>query len=72
MSQVLHAYYGARLEPRNYCMVFEMKGTAFIMTDQENLEMQTVLFNVYSGILFNYPNFQPGEPAEITYDFDCP
>lgn len=43
------------------------------MTDQENLEVQQNLFDIYSGILFNNQEFAgSGETAEITYDFDCP
>lgn len=43
------------------------------MTDQENLQVQQNLFDIYSGILFNNQEFAGGgETAEITYDFDCP
>lgn len=42
------------------------------MTDQENLQIQKNLFDIYSGILFNNQEFAPGEKAEITYDFNCP
>ena len=42
------------------------------MTDQEQLDLQQNLFNIYSGILFNFPAFAPGEPADLTYDFHCP
>lgn len=43
------------------------------MTDQENLQIQQNLFDIYSGILFNNQEFAgSGETAEITYDFDCP
>ena len=43
------------------------------MTDQENLQVQNNLFDIYSGILFNNQTFaDSGEKAEITYNFDCP
>jgi len=43
------------------------------MTDQENLQVQQNLFDIYSGILFNNQEFaDSGEKAEITYDFGCP
>lgn len=43
------------------------------MTDQENLQVQQILFDIYSGILFNNQAFaDSGETAEITYDFTCP
>lgn len=43
------------------------------MTDQENLQVQQNLFDIYSGILFNNQEFAgSGEKAEITYDFSCP
>ena len=43
------------------------------MTDQENLQVQQILFDIYSGILFNNQTFaDSGEKAEITYDFTCP
>ena len=43
------------------------------MTEQENLQTQKNLFDIYSGILFNNQEFaDSGEKAEITYDFDCP
>lgn len=43
------------------------------MTDQENLQVQQNLFDIYSGILFNNQVFAgSGEKEEITYDFDCP
>ena len=43
------------------------------MTDQENLQVQQNLFDIYSGILFNNQAFaDSGETAEITYDFTCP
>ena len=43
------------------------------MTDQENLQVQQNLFDIYSGILFNNQTFaDSGETAEITYDFTCP
>ena len=42
------------------------------MTGQEQLDLQQDLFNIYSGILFNFPAFAPGEPADLTYDFHCP
>ena len=43
------------------------------MTDQENLQVQQILFDIYSGILFNNQTFaDSGETAEITYDFTCP
>lgn len=43
------------------------------MTDQENLQVQQNLFDIYSGILFNNQEFAgSGEKAEIAYDFDCP
>lgn len=41
------------------------------MTEKE-LQTERRVFNIYSGILFNYPDFQPGLDADITYDFDCP
>lgn len=41
------------------------------MTDQENIQIQKNLFDIYSGILFNNQEFAPGETAEITYDFSC-
>lgn len=43
------------------------------MTEQENLQVQRNLFDIYSGILFNNQEFAgSGETAEITYDFGCP
>ena len=43
------------------------------MTDQENLQIQKNLFDIYSGILFNNQEFaSSGEMGEITYDFHCP
>ena len=42
------------------------------MTGQEQLDLQQDLFNIYSGILFNFPSFASGEPADLTYDFHCP
>lgn len=43
------------------------------MTDQENLQVQKNLFDIYSGILFNNQTFAGnGEKAKITYDFTCP
>lgn len=43
------------------------------MTDQENLQVQQNLFDIYSGILFNNQEFaDSGETAGITYNFDCP
>lgn len=43
------------------------------MTDQENLQVQQNLFDIYSGILFNNQEFaDSGEKEKITYDFDCP
>lgn len=43
------------------------------MTIKEINEYEHRLFNVYSGILFNYQEFAPsGKEVEITYDFNCP
>ena len=43
------------------------------MTDQENLQVQQQLFDIYSGILFNNQEFAGGgETSEIIYDFTCP
>lgn len=43
------------------------------MTDQEFIETEKRIFDIYSGILFNNQSFASGGgEAEITYDFDCP
>lgn len=43
------------------------------MTDQENLQVQQNLFDIYSGILFNNQAFAAAaEMGTITYDFTCP
>lgn len=43
------------------------------MTDQEHLQVQQNLFDIYCGILFNNQVFaSSGERAEFTYDFTCP
>lgn len=42
------------------------------MTEEELLEQQRQLFDIYSGILFNNRDFAPGKAETIRYHFDCP
>ena len=42
------------------------------MTKQEQKEIDRQLLNIYSGILFNYQQFEEGNDMEIVYNFDCP
>ena len=42
------------------------------MTDQEYMDQAKTLFDIYSGILFNFSAFVPGEPADLTYGLHCP
>lgn len=42
------------------------------MNKQENKQVQQLLWDIYSGILFNTKNFAAGRNIDITYKFNCP
>ena len=42
------------------------------MTRKESKEILQQMLDIYQGILFQNRSFEPGNPAEIIYDFSCP